>query len=117
MLGLYVNINPIMIKEYSEDLELLVVEIAINNLKIRVVSGYGPQENWYENKRLPFFEALASEVELEARSVIMCMDANSKLGPSYVKGDPHWQSRNSKLMADVLDQHALIVPNGFQEKV
>ena len=117
MLGLH--LNPVLIKEYSDQFELLVVEIAVNNVKMRVMSGYGPQENWDEKQKLPFFEALESEIasaELEARSVIICMDANSKLGPNYILGDPHGQSGNGKLLADILDRHALIVLNGVQEK-
>ena len=35
------------------------------------------------------------------------MDANSKLGSKYIEKDPHEQSRNSKLLADILDRHAL----------
>ena len=119
MIGLHVNLNPVLIKEYSEQFELLVVEIAVNTNRIRVISGYGPQENWDEKQRLQFFEALESEIasaELEARSVIICMDANSKLGPNYIQGDPYDQSGNGKLLADILDRHALIVLNGVQEK-
>ena len=29
---------------------------------IRIISGYGPQENWEEEKRLPFFLALEIEI-------------------------------------------------------
>ena len=43
------------------------------------------------------------------------MDANSKLGPKYIEGDPHSQSRNGKLLADILDRHALIVLNGVKK--
>ena len=106
MLGLHVNLNPVLISEYSIHFELIVVEIAINNEKIRVFSGYGPQENLDENQRLPFFEALEGEIasaELKSRSIIICMDANSKLGSRYIPEDPHCQSRNGKLLADILD--------------
>ena len=95
------------------------MEISVCEMKIRLISGYGPQENWCENKKTPFFEALEAEVsraELEGRSVIICMDANSKLGPNYIKGDPHSQSQNGKLLAGILDRHALIVLNSLKEK-
>ena len=83
------------------------------------MSGYGPQENWEEHERTPFFEAVESEVasaELEGRSIIICMDANSKLGPDFIKGDPNPQSRNGKLLANILNRRALIVANGLEEK-
>ena len=44
------------------------------------------------------------------------MDANSKLGTQYIEGDPHAQSRNGRVLANILDRHALIVLNGIQEK-
>ena len=47
---------------------------------------------------------------------MICMDANSKLGKDYIKGDPHNQSKNGKLLGDILDRHALIVLNGLQKK-
>ena len=55
---------------------------------MRVISGYGPQENWPEEKRMPLFIALETEIEkaaLAGRSVIVEMDANAKLGNKYIK--------------------------------
>ena len=51
-----------LIKAYSDDFELVVVEIKINNKEIRIISGYGPQETWNEADRLPFFLALEEEI-------------------------------------------------------
>ena len=61
-------------------------------------------------------EAEVSRAELEGRSVVICMDANSKLGSAYIEGDPHIQSQNGKILAGILDRHALIVLNGLKEK-
>jgi exonuclease III len=119
MLGVHMDLNPVLVKEYSETFELIVVETTIGNTHIRIITGYGPQENWDEKDRLPFFEALECEVasaELEGRSVIISMDANSKLGDEYIPGDPHKQSVNGRLLANIMDRHALIVLNGLQEK-
>ena len=91
MLGVHVDLKPVLVREYSDQFELLVVEITIGETKIRLFSGYGPKENWDENYRTPFFEALESGIasaELEGRSIIICMDANSKLGPEYIKRRP-----------------------------
>ena len=44
---------------------------------------YGPQENMTEDKRLPFFITLKEEIvkaTVAGKSVIIEMDANSKLG-------------------------------------
>ena len=44
------------------------------------------------------------------------MDANSKLGPEFIKGDPHKQSENHKILADIIKRNALIVMNGSSKK-
>ena len=119
MIGINVALQPVLVSEYSEEFELLVVEITISKMQIRIISGYGPQENWEEQKKTPFFEALEAEIacaETEGRSVIICMDANSKLGPEYIPGDPHARSQNGKILAEIVERHALIVLNGVKAK-
>ena len=94
----------------------LVVDIEVSNRQIRIISGYGPQENWTESDRLPFFLALEAEVvkaEMEDKSVLIQMDANSKLGPEVIKSDPHPQSPNGRLLHGLLERHGLVVVNGI----
>ena len=45
-IGVITELNPFLIQEYSEEFELLVVEIKAGKREIRIISGYGPQENW-----------------------------------------------------------------------
>ena len=45
LLGIHNGLNPVLIEEYSETFELIVTEINVENKKIRVMTGYGPQEN------------------------------------------------------------------------
>ena len=47
-----------LIEEYSEDFELLVVEVKIGAIDVRIISGYGPLENLKMDEWLPFFTAL-----------------------------------------------------------
>ena len=49
MLIINEDLNPILIKVYEESFELIVVEIKTENKPIRVITGYGPQENWKED--------------------------------------------------------------------
>ena len=75
----------------------------------------GPQENLEEDKRLPFFIALETEVEkaeLAGKSVFIELDANSKLGPTYIPKDPNKMTPNGSLLAGIIDRHNLIVGNG-----
>jgi hypothetical protein len=56
MLGVHVGLQPVLIKEYSDNFELLVVQITAADKDIRVITGYGPQESWNDNERLPFLQ-------------------------------------------------------------
>ena len=62
IIGAHKALNPILISEYSEDFELIVIEIKIRNKEIRIMTGYGPQETWPEAERMPFFLALEQEI-------------------------------------------------------
>ena len=44
------------------------------------------------------------------------MDANSKLGPNQIQGDPHLMSRNGKLLEGIIERHGLCVVNGLVQK-
>ena len=80
------------------------------------MTGVGPQENWEEDKRTPFFIALETEIvkaHMSGKSVIIEIDSNSKLGSQYIPNDPHPISPNGKMLARVINNHALIVANSL----
>ena len=119
MLGVHVGLEPVLINEYSEQFELLIVQVKAGDKDILVMTGYGPQEHWTDGDRLPFFTALEEEIasaEYEGKSVIITMDANSKLGPNYIPGDSHDMSQNGKVLDGIIDRHALCVINGLTGK-
>ena len=50
------------------------------------MSGYGPQEGWKDEEKMPFFVALEEEISkahMAGKSIIIELDAISKLGPEY----------------------------------
>ena len=105
-----------LIQEINDPFELLVVEIKVAKKEIRIISGYGPQENWSPAQREPFFQALEDEVvkaELAGKSVFIEADFNSKLGKEYIPNDPHTQDKNGKLLADIVKRQNLTVANGL----
>ena len=55
LLGVHKSLEPVLIEEYSETFELLVAEIKTTNQSIRIITGYGPQENWKLDEKMPFF--------------------------------------------------------------
>ena len=119
LIGVQKGLNPVLIKEYSDTFELLVVEISVANRDIRIISGYGPQESWPEEERMPFFVALEEEInkaEMFGKSIFIEMDANSKLGSEIIPNDPHSQSQNGRILAGILRRHGLVVANGMEGK-
>ena len=118
MIGAHKALKPVLIMEYNETFELLVIEINVANKDIRIISGYGPQENWSEDEKKPFFEALEEEVtkaELAGKSVFIEADFNSKLGPKYIPNDPHTQTNNGKRLAEIIERQKLVVANGLNQ--
>ena len=114
-IAVHEDLKPKLIEEHSDEFELVVVEIQTNEKSIRVMSGYGPQENIEEEKRLPFFLALGTAIEraeLAGKSVLIEMDANSKLGNKYIANDPHEMSANGRLLADITERRNLTLCNG-----
>ena len=108
------NLKPVGVGEES-DVEILVVQGVINNTKVRFINGYGPQENDEDEKRMKFFNKLDFEIKsssLAGDMTCIQMDANSKLGPDIVKGDPDQQSKNGKVLEKVISDNNLIVVNG-----
>ena len=119
LIGVHKSLNPVLIQEYNDTFELLVVEISVSNRDIRVISGYGPQESWSIDERMPFFVALEEEInkaEMLGKSVFLEMDANSKLGPEFIPKDPHGQSQNGRILAGIIRRHGLVVANGLKDK-
>ena len=47
-------------------------------------------------------------------SVILKFDANSKLGPDLIPGDPHKQSTNGSMLAGIIARQNLIIGNSLE---
>ena len=83
-------------------------------MKLRLINGYGPQEADEESSR-----TFMNRIDLEVKSsmlagALVCieMDANSKLGPDIIKNDPKEQSKNGKLLEQMIIDNNLVVVNG-----
>ena len=117
-IGVHKALKPVLISEHSDAFEMVVVEVKAAHKEIRVLTGYGPQENWPVTARMPFFLALEEEIakaELAGKSLIIQLDANSKLGPEMIPGDKHHQSDNGRILAGIIERHGLIVGNSLKQ--
>ena len=119
LIGAHKSLDPILIEEYSDEFELLVIEVEMGGTNVRIISVYGPQKNWKLEERMPFFKALEEEVikaQSNKKAVFIQMDANSKLGAHMIEGDPHGQSENGKILAGIIQRNALHVVNNSKTK-
>ena len=119
LIGVHKSLDPVLIEEYSEDFELLVVEVKFGGKDVRIISGYGPQENWKQEDKMPFFRAFEEEIvkaTLHGKGIYIELDANSKLGPTEIEGDPHPQSENGKILARIIKRQSLTVINSVKNK-
>ena len=110
------NLKPVSVSDENE-VEILVVQGTVNNEAIRFINGYGPQDdaNSTDENKMEFFSRLDTEVKssyMVGAMICIQMDANSKLGEEYIPGDDKPQSKNGKLLANVVDENGLIVVNG-----
>ena len=111
------SLDPVLVAEYQEEFELIVVETKIANKNIRIKTGYGPQEN--NKEKMKFFKAFEKEIassQLEGKLIIIALDANSKLGKEYIENYPKDQSENGIILAGIIESHALCVANGLTSK-
>ena len=118
LLGIHTALKPVLISEYSDTIELLIVEINAENKRIRVITGYGPQETWEIDIKMKFFNTLEEEIvkaSYSGTSVILMGDLNSKLGPEFIKNDPHSITENGSILAGIMERNALTVVNGLEQ--
>ena len=90
---------------------MISVLVVVGNIPIRVIVGYGPQENALVEKKQKFWSFLEEEInqaEIEGQGVLLQMDGNLHAGSALVKGDPNVQNKNGKLFMDFLERNPSI---------
>ena len=88
LLAIHKTLDPVLIFEGDNDVELLVVQGEIGKQSIRFFNAYGPQEDDSIEKTLGFYERLEEEVKqalVDNCLVLIESDANAKLGPEVIK--------------------------------
>lgn len=102
------ELHPVWLGDGGCDAEALTIQITIQEMKIRIVNAYGPQEYDENQRKAKFWKHLDTEVfnaEKNGEAVILTMDGNSWLGPGILKNDPHSQNKNGELMANFLTRN------------
>ena len=107
-IGVLKELNPVWVSEGNDEVEILVVEINLNGIKIRIINAYGPQEKEKVDIKTRFWDRMDFEISQAENlncGIILQMDGNLKAGQSIIPADPLPQSYNGKLFANLLAKH------------
>ena len=126
-LGVTQDLNPILIRMGNDATEAISVKININKFEVRLVVGYGAQENdrqaklhemsTDERKMLlwEFLDIEINESQTMEQGLIIQLDANAHLGLDFIKGDPNPRNSNGTLTYEFLERNpAITVVNSLK---
>ena len=108
------NLEPVLIFEGDSECEVLVVQVKMKQMDIRVIAGYGAQEcapSVVREKYRSTIEEQVVRAYLVGCEVLIAEDANAKLGPQVIPGDPHTTSENGKLLLNMINRQNLSIVN------
>ena len=90
MIGLINNLDPSWISEGDDEADALTVEIWVDGFSIRLICGYGPQENDDKKRKESFWKYLNVEVQKakdDGAGLVLQMDGNLWAGNNIIIGD------------------------------
>ena len=116
MIGFRTDIEgvPVVVSNLDNDVEILVVEVALKFMTIRFLTGYGPQEDTSEDVLNNFYASLEEEIihcEQENCGMVAELDCNAKLGQELIIGDPNKMSNNGRLLWEIMERRDCTVVN------
>ena len=107
--GISKHLEPTFISEGDDNVEILVTQCKIKNIKVRLINCYAPQEcDPKDERKLLFWARLQAEVLDAAENdcaVCIQMDSNAHLGSTIIPSDPHPMNKNGKLFSDFLQEN------------
>ena len=87
------------------------MQVVLGKLAVRIIVGYGPQENSLKEKKEHFWEFIEEEAvraDQEGQGLIIQMDGNLHAGPDFIKDDPNQQNQNGKLFLQFLERNPFL---------
>ena len=110
------HLTPLLISTGNEEAEIMTVQVSVGNYQMRIINGYGPQEDEPKQIIYSFWEEIEKEV-IEAVEnncmVLVELDANAKIGKEHIKGDPHECTQNGKLLLEMVKRKNLVIANAL----
>ena len=108
-------LNPVLIEPKNEEAEILTVQIKLKDKNLRMINGYGPQEDDTQQKKLNFWLGLEEEIvaaKNENCLVIVQMDANAKVGKDTIVNNPTTSpDNNGRHLLELMDRQELKMLN------
>ena len=83
------DLDPVIITA-EDNIEVLVVQFNMEGHKVRIINGYGPQEDDDSHKINEFWQFIELEIisaKQEGCLVVIQMDANAKIGNECINND------------------------------
>ena len=116
-LGVSKIFESTLVSEGNDETEVISVLVIVGDIPIRIVVGYGVQENASKEKKEKFWDYIEKEVaeaENENQAVIIQMDGNLHAGSDIIKNDPNPQNQNGKMFVQFLRRNtSLTVVNSL----
>ena len=106
------NLSSVLVS--SPESEILVVQSKVGNLNVRIINGYGPQEDEKQQVIFNFWQEIEKEIiaaKADNCCVIIQCDANAKLGKTVISNDSHEMSSNGNILWDILVRQNMYVLN------
>ena len=102
-------LEPSWISGGDDNAEALTVEAWVEGFPIRLLCGYGPQENDQYGRKIKFWDYIETEVNkatVSGAGFIMQIDGNLWAGERMIKDDPNEQNQNGKLFQEFLERNS-----------
>ena len=94
----------------------MTIQADVENRKLRIINGYGPQEDENSEDIMNFWQEMETEI-VNAKDnncmIVIQLDANAKVGKNVIKDDPNHTSNNGKILIDIIKRQNLTLVNAM----
>ena len=106
------NLSPVLVS--SPESEILVIQADVSGQSVRIINGYGPQEDANPQDVHNFWQSLEKEI-ISAKNqnckILIQLDANAKIGKENLAGDPNMKSNNGHILLEIIKRQNLCILN------
>ena len=109
------DLSPVLISDENDnETEVITVQIKVGKYNIRIINGYGPQEDENNEKIYDFWQKVENEIIAAKENeclVMVQMDANAKIGKEKIAGDPNEETKNGRIMMEMAYRQEMTIAN------